>query len=138
MSFKSFEIPPDFICLLACQLYQQLKLPLCIFVSYVQPVTQQNKYLCNQRSYYKKYKLCTHPDKGTMPINYHLKSEVSIMIHCQLCMFNLLHSRTNQELFKSTSVIKVATMKLRTISIMQRKTSRGTAKLTLFTVSKDK
>ena len=26
-------------------------------------------------------------------------------------MFNLLHSSTNQELFESTSVIKVATMK---------------------------
>ena len=33
--------------------------------------------------------------KGAAPINYHLKSEVSIV----LCMFNPLHSSTNQELF---------------------------------------
>ena len=33
-------------------------------------------------------------------INYCLKSEVSIMLHCQLRMFNLLHNITNQELFE--------------------------------------
>ena len=35
----------------------------------------------------------------TPAIDYHLKSEVSIMLHCQLC-FNPLHRITNQELFE--------------------------------------
>ena len=36
-------------------------------------------------------------------VNLHLKlseSEVSTALHCQLCMFNLLHSISNQELFE--------------------------------------
>ena len=33
-------------------------------------------------------------------INYHMKSEVSIMLHCQLRMFNPLHSISDQEQFE--------------------------------------
>ena len=43
-------------------------------------------------------------------IYYRLKSEVSITLRCQLCMFNPLHNSTNQELFEKFA-IKVATMK---------------------------
>jgi len=39
------------------------------------------------------------------------ESEISIMFFVCYCMFTLLHSSMNQELFKSTSEIKVATMK---------------------------
>ena len=75
----------------------------------------------------------------TPATNYHLKSEVSIMLHCQLyCMFNPLHSITNQELFESTSAIKVATMKNTDNFCYEGKPSRVTAKSTLFAVSKDK
>ena len=35
-------------------------------------------------------------------------------------MFNLLHSFANQELFKNTSAIKVATMKITEDSIIKR------------------
>ena len=68
---------------------------------------------------------------------YHLKVEVSVILLCQLhnIMFNPLHSSANQELFKSTSVINIATMKNMIISIMERKPSHATTKSTLFTVT---
>ena len=52
-------------------------------------------------------------------------------------MFNPLHSSTNQELFESTSAIKIATMKIMDDFRYEEKPSRATAKLTLFAVSKD-
>ena len=55
----------------------------------------------------------------TRAINYHLKSEVSITLHYQLCS---THYTTLQikNCLKSTSTIKVATTKIRTISVIMR------------------
>ena len=52
-------------------------------------------------------------------------------------MFNPLHSITNQELFKSTSEIKVATMKKMDGFRYEGKPSCATATSTPFSVSKD-
>ena len=52
-------------------------------------------------------------------------------------MLNSLHSSTNQKLFKSTSAIKVATMKNTNNFRYEEKPSCATVKLTIFTVSKD-
>jgi len=44
------------------------------------------KYLCNYSSHYEKYKWIEPltPVAGAAPINYHLKSEASIVLLCQL------------------------------------------------------
>jgi len=61
-----------------------------------------------------------------------LLSETKVFI---ALLFHSLHSSTNQQLF---SLIKAANMK-NTISLLeQRKPSRATTKLPLFTISKDK
>ena len=65
----------------------------------------------------------------TPVINYHLKSEVSIMLRCQLCS-----SITN---LKSTSTIKEATMKNMDNFRYKGKSSRATTKSIPFAVSKD-
>ena len=52
-------------------------------------------------------------------------------------MFNPLHSSTNQELFESTSAIKIATTKSMGDFCCEGKPSCATAKSTLFAVSKD-
>ena len=52
-------------------------------------------------------------------------------------MFNQLHSSTNQELFESTSAIKIATMKNTDDFHFEGKSSRATTKSTPFAVSKD-
>ena len=52
-------------------------------------------------------------------------------------MFNPLHSISNQELFESTSAIKIATMKNTDDFHYKGKPSRATTKLTPFAVSKD-
>ena len=62
-------------------------------------------------------------------------------IHCPSlsAMFNLLHSSTNQEVFENHFCIKYSHYeKYRQFLVTQRKPSRATTKLTLFTVSKDK
>ena len=69
-------------------------------------------------------------------INYHLKSEVSIMLHCQLCSTHYTALQIKNCL-KSTSAIKVATMKNTDDFRYGGKPSRATAKLTLFAVNKD-
>ena len=51
-------------------------------------------------------------------INHPLKSEVSITFRCQLCSTCYIAVRT-KNCSKSTSAIKVATMKIQTISIMK-------------------
>ena len=63
-------------------------------------------------------------------INYHLKSEVSIMLCCQLCSTHYTALQI-KNCSKGTSAIKVGTMK--NTSIMKG----TTAKSTHFTVSKD-
>ena len=52
-------------------------------------------------------------------------------------MFNLLHGSMNQEPFERISAIKVATMKNTDDFHYEGNPSHATAKLTLFTVSKD-
>ena len=69
-------------------------------------------------------------------INYHLKSEVSITLRCWLCSTRYTAVRIKNCL-KSTSVIRVATMKNTDNFHFEGKPSRATAKSTLFTVSKD-
>ena len=69
-------------------------------------------------------------------INYRLKSEVSIMLRCQLCStHNTALQIKNSS--KSTSGIKVATMKNTDNFLYEGKPSRATAKSTLFIVSKE-
>ena len=53
-------------------------------------------------------------------------------------MSNPLHSSTNQELFESSSAIKIATMKNMDDFRYEGKPSLATAKSTPFAVSKDK
>ena len=61
-------------------------------------------------------------------INYHLKSEISLTLHCQLCSTH----------YKSrTSAIKVASMKNTDDFHYERKPSCATSISTLFAVSKD-
>ena len=48
--------------------------------------------------------------KGAMPINYHLKSEVSNTLYFQLCLTHYAAVRTKNCL-KTASVIKVAAVK---------------------------
>ena len=68
--------------------------------------------------------------------NYRLKSEVSIMFHCQLCSTRYIALQT-KNCSKSTSAIKVATIKKMDDFHYEGKPSCTTAKLTPFTVSKD-
>ena len=69
-------------------------------------------------------------------INYCLKSEVSITLCCQLCSTHYTAVQIKNCL-KSTSAIKIATMKNTDDFQYEGKPSRATAKSTPFTVSKD-
>ena len=75
-----------------------------------------------------------------MPQLYQLSSEneVSITLFCQLCS-SLTHYTAiqNSNYLKNIFVIKVATMKNTNNFCDKRKPSHATAKLTLFTVSKE-
>ena len=70
-------------------------------------------------------------------INNHLKSEVSIMLHCQLCMFNPLHSSTNQQLFEKHLCNQSSHYEKYRRFPYEGKPSCATAKSTLFAVSKN-
>ena len=80
------------------------------------------KHLCNPRIL-KARNGSIHPSH----INYRLKSEVSITLRCRLI----------ENYLKSTSAIKVATMKSMDDFHYEGKPSRATTKSTLFAVSKD-
>ena len=69
-------------------------------------------------------------------INCHLKSEVSIMLYCQLCSTHYTVVRI-KNCSKSTSAIKVATMKNTDDFHYEGKPLRTTTKLTPFAVSQD-
>ena len=69
-------------------------------------------------------------------INYHLKSEVSITLCCWLCSTRYTAIRIKNCL-KSTSAIKIATMKNMDDFHFEGKPSRAHAKSTPFPVSKD-
>ena len=81
----------------------------------------------------------THTASGennghTPAINYCLKSEISITLHCQLCSTRCTALRIKNCL--KTSTIKVATMENTDNFCYEWKPSRATAKLTPFTVRK--
>jgi len=91
------------------------------------------KYVCNQSSHYENTMV---PHTPVIVWNW------SIHFPSLSGMFNLYTAIWINNCLKSTSVIKVATMKIQTIrfgtiSITQRKPSHATTKLMLFTVSKD-
>ena len=65
-----------------------------------------------------------------------LKSKVSMMLFCQLCLTHYAAFQIKNCL-KSTSAIKIATMKNMDDSHYEGKPSRATTKSTLFAVSKD-
>ena len=69
-------------------------------------------------------------------INYHLKSEVSITLHCWLCSTHYTAVRI-KNCFKKTSAIEVATMKNMDDFRYEGKPSHATTISTLFAVSKD-
>ena len=88
------------------------------------------KYLCNPR-------ILKERNGTTRPsyINYRLKIEVSTMLCCQLCSTRYTAVRFKNCL-KSTSAIKIATMKNTDDFCFEGKPSCATAKLTLFAISK--
>ena len=67
---------------------------------------------------------------------YHLKSEVSIMLHCQLCSTGYTALRI-KNCSKNTFAIKVSTMKTVNDFHYEGRPSRATAKSTPFAVSQD-
>ena len=69
-------------------------------------------------------------------INYHLKSEVSITLHCQLCSTHYT-AVLIKNCSKSIPKIKITTMKNTDDFCYEGKPSRATAKSTLFPFSKD-
>ena len=68
--------------------------------------------------------------------NYHLKSEVSNMLHCQLCSIHYTALSINN-CSKSASAIEVATMKNTDDFCYKGKPSHATDKSTPFAVSQD-
>ena len=68
--------------------------------------------------------------------NYHLKSEVSIMLRCRLCS-TCYTAVQIKNCLKSTSAIKIVTMTNTDDFRYEGKPSRAISKLTLFAVSKD-
>ena len=73
---------------------------------------------------------------GCSSYHYCLKSEVSITLCCQLCSTHYAALRV-EKCSKSTSAIKVATMKNTDDFHYEGKPSRATAKSTSFSVSQD-
>ena len=103
-----------------------------IFITQQSKMNQKlyEKHLCNQSTHYNSINVAV---KGVAPINYRLKSEVSITLLCQLFSTHYTAIWIKTQL-KSTSVIKVAIggFPLRT----QKKPSRTTTKLTLLLSAK--
>ena len=89
---------------------------------------------------FRKHLYNLHIPKEMVPhpnfINYHLKSEVSITLRCQLCSTHYTAVRIKNCL-KSTSAIKIATTKNTDDFCFEGKSSRARAKSTPFPVSKD-
>ena len=112
-----------------------MKYPLRFIVSFVQPVTQhfgsKTVRKAPLQSMHTKRNGATHPSY----FNYHLKSEVSITVHCLLCSTCYTAVRI-KNCSKSTSTIKIATAK-NTDFHYEGKPSCVTTKSTLFSVSKD-
>ena len=85
-----------------------------------------------QSTHTKRKNSAAHPNY----INYRLKSEVFITLRCWLCSTRYTAVRIKNCL-KSTSAIKIATMKNTDDFRYEGKPSRATAKSTPFAVSKD-
>ena len=112
---------------------RKVKYPLHFAVSYVQPVTQHfesRTFLDALLQSAKEMVLCTNF------INYRLKSEVSITLRCRLCSTRYTAIQIKKCL-KSTSAIKIATMKNTDDFRFKGKPPHARAKLTPFSVSKD-
>ena len=111
----------------------KVKYPLRFVVSYVQPVTQHFE----SRTVRKAPLQSTHTRRNHTArpnhINYRLKSEVSVTLHCRLCSTRYTAVRIKNCL-KSTSAIEIAnTDDFR----FEENPSRARAKSTPFPVSKD-
>ena len=104
-----------------------------LHVSYVQPVTQHFESKTVQKA-----PLPKERNRAALPnyINYRLKSEISITFRCRLSSTRYTAVRIKNCL-KSTSAIKIATMKNTGNFRYEGKASRATAKSTPITVSKD-
>ena len=115
-----------------------MKYTLHFVVSYVQPVTQRFE----SRIVRKAPLQSTHTERkkewchAPCYINYHLKSEVSNTLRCQLCSTGYTAVQI-QNCSKSTSAIKIATMTNTDYCRYKGKPSCAIAKSTLFAVSKD-
>ena len=112
-----------------------MKYPLRLVVSYV----QLSHSISNQELFRKHlYNLRIPKEMVSRPnfINYCLKSEVSITLCCRLCSTHYTAIRIKNCL-KSTSAIKIATMKNTDDFHLEGKPSRAHAKSTPFPVSKD-
>ena len=123
-SYINYHLKSEVSITLLCQLcsthYSAVQIKNCLkSTSAIHAYTERKKWCC--RSSY---------------INYHLKSEVSVMLRCQLCSTHYTAVRIKNCL-KSTSAIKIATMKNTYDFHYEGKPSCATAKSTLFTVSKD-
>ena len=112
----------------------KVKYPLHFVVSYVQPVTQHFE----SRAIWKAPLQSTHTKrkKSCRMTNHILKSEVSIVLRCRLCSTRYTAVRIKNYL-KSTSAIKIATMKNTDDFRFEGKSSCACAKSTPFPVSKD-
>ena len=112
-----------------------MKYPIRFIVSFVQPVTQHFE----SRTVRKAPLQSTHTERNGAArpgyINYHLKSEVSIMLRCRLCSTRYTAVRI-KNCSKSTSTIKIATMTNTDDFRYKGKPSCAIAKSTLFAVSK--
>ena len=86
------------------------------------------KHLCNPR--------IPKERNGAACPSYSLKSEASIMLRCQLCS-TCYTAVQIKNCSKSTSAIKIATMKNTDDFHYKGKPSHATTKLTFFAVSKD-
>ena len=111
-----------------------MKYLLRFIVSCVQPVKQHFGSRTVQKAplqsmHIERRNGATHPSY----INYHLKSEVSITLRCQLCSTRYTEVRIKN----CISAIKIATMKNTNDFCYEGKPSRATTKSTLFAISKD-
>ena len=137
VTHTTFEMVPRTPATRTSQLYRlKSEVSISFVVSYAQPVTQQYE----SRAVRKASLQPMHTEwvGAARPsyINYRLKSEVFITLHCWLCSIHYTAVRI-KNCFKNTSAIEVATMKHADDFHYEGKPSRVTTKLTLFAVSKD-
>ena len=113
-----------------------MKYLLRFIVSYVQPVTQHFESRTAQKAPLQSTHTIRKKSCHAPQLYYRLKSEVSITLRCRLCSTRYTAVRIKNYL-KSTSAIKIATMKNTDDFHYEGKPSHATTKSTLFAVSKD-